>query len=107
MRAHRDLEISLNFRSRVLSASRNRPQRQEIALLDRGAILFGHTPVQLTRFTSQRERILFLGSTGRWPVAVGRRADRILVRAPGDFPLGSRRATANYRPAACSPQKDA
>ena len=54
-----------------------------------------------------------LGSTGCQPVAFGGLAECILARstaqllpnAPRNYSSGSRQAAANYRPAACAPQK--
>src|SRR3984893_2515473 len=54
-----------------------------------------------------------LGSTGRWPVAFGGLAECILARSAiqsasaelRNIPSGSRQVAANYRPAACAPQK--
>jgi hypothetical protein len=49
---------------------------------------------------------MFLGSTGCQPVAFGRRAERIYLKQPQSVEIGSRQAAANYRLAACAPQKN-
>ncbi|MEY2487924.1 MAG: murein DD-endopeptidase [Verrucomicrobiota bacterium] len=53
----------------------------------------------------QAERDPGLGSTGRWPVAFGRRAECALAPNATNSRESSRQAAANYRLAACAPRR--